>query len=251
MTRPLITLLTDFGTAEHYVAVMKGVILGICPEATLVDITHEIPPFSVAEGAFTLAQAWQAFPPGTIHVAVVDPAVGSARRALIAQVGGHTFIGPDNGLFSMVLGGGTARVHELVASQYFRQPVSPTFHGRDVFAPIAAQVARGVAVESLGPRVHDWIRLPGADEGPLTAMVVKVDRFGNLITNFGGERRPIEIIVGHHTITLMSEHYAESRPGELFAIPGSCGTLEISINKGNAATVTGARPGDRIQLRFE
>src|SRR5580698_10812564 len=138
MKRPLITLLSDFGVADHYVASMKGVILSICPNANLIDITHEVTPFAIPEAAYTLAQAWQCFPKGTIHLAVVDPGVGSTRRPIVAEVAGHRFVAPDNGLLSMVLlARPRPRVREITAARYFRQPISNTFHGRDIFAPAA------------------------------------------------------------------------------------------------------------------
>src|SRR5580704_10785295 len=147
MKRPIVTLLTDFGLTDHYVAAMKGVILTICPAAELVDISHNVKAFSIPEAAYTLAQAWQSFPKGTTHLAVVDPGVGSARRPIVAVAGRHRFVAPDNGLLTMVLKANPgAKVREINAVQYFRKPVSSTFHGRDVFAPVAARLARGLAV---------------------------------------------------------------------------------------------------------
>src|SRR5947209_3743848 len=141
MKRPLITLLTDFGERDHYVAALKGVILGICPEATIVDITHQIPPFQIAAGAFTLAQAAATFPRGAVHLAVVDPGVGSSRRAMAARSGGHTWVGPDNGLLSMALElAGSPQAYQIANESLFRKPVSQTFHGRDIFAPVAAHL---------------------------------------------------------------------------------------------------------------
>src|SRR5450432_870609 len=141
---PIITLLTDFGLVDHFVGVVKGVILGICPEARMVDITHAVTPFEIAEAGFLLAQSWRYFPKGTIHMAVVDPGVGSSRRAILAEAGGHFFVAPDNGLLSLVFAEEEHRVREITARRYFREPVSQTFHGRDVFAPVAAHLAAGV-----------------------------------------------------------------------------------------------------------
>src|SRR3569623_993574 len=151
MKRPIITLLTDFGTSDHYVAAMKGVILGICPQAELIDITHDITPYAIAEGAYTLAQAWRCFPRGTTHLAVVDPGVGTERRAILAEEDGHRFVAPDNGLLSFILAAHpAATVRENSESRFFRDSVSSTFHGRDIFAPVSAHLARGIAPEQLG-----------------------------------------------------------------------------------------------------
>ena len=248
MTRPLITLLTDFGTSDHYVAAMKGVILGICPEANIKDITHEIPPFSVIEGSFAISQAWKTFPAGTIHVAVVDPGVGTERRALAAELNSHIFIVPDNGLLTLLPG--NLSVRNIAAEEHFRHPVSRTFHGRDVFAPAAAQMSRGVSIESLGPEVDNWVRLEISNPQQGIGTILKADRFGNLITNIPTGTEVAEIDMGGVRISRFHRSYAEASPGEPFLIDGSAGFVEVSIRQGSAAAVTGSGSGDRFQFRL-
>ena len=263
MTRPLITLLTDFGSADHYVAAMKGVILGICPEANIIDISHEVNPYDMTGAAFTLAQAWKSFPPRTVHLVVVDPGVGSARRPVVAEAGGHLFVGPDNGVFSMAFHRcGEYSVREITAREFFRQPVSRTFHGRDVFAPVTARLATGVAIEAIGEVIEDWVRLPPwspVQTGPDTweGTILKVDRFGNLITSFESAdwtqlgERAFEFSVGAARITGFAASYAEGEAVELFVIAGSAGYLEISASQNNAAELTGMSSGSVVGLRLK
>jgi len=185
----IVTLLTDFGTADYFVGAMKGALLSVNPRAQVVDITHEIPPQDIEAGAFTLLAAFEAFPAGTVHVAVVDPGVGSMRRAVVVEGGGHIFVGPDNGVFGHVYERvAPFRVFHVTNEKYFRPRVSETFHGRDVFAPVAGALAGGVRAEELGPSVEDFVRLPFARpsrdaEGALVASIIHVDRFGNCVTN--------------------------------------------------------------------
>ena len=187
---PVITLLTDFGSADHYTGAMKGVILGICPDAQLVDISHEITPYAIAEAAFTLSQAWTCFPAGTVHIVVVDPGVGSARRPILVEAASHHFVAPDNGVLTMLYDAVPAHeVREITASRYFRQPVSRTFHGRDVFAPVAAYLANGLAAAEMGDPIGDYLRLGFSSpartgEKTWAGTILKADHFGNLITNF-------------------------------------------------------------------
>jgi S-adenosylmethionine hydrolase len=233
LSPPVITLLTDFGLSDHYAAAMKGVILGICLEARLVDISHEVTPYAITEAAYTLAQAWRCFPPGTIHLIVVDPGVGSPRRPIVVEAAGHYFVAPDNGVLSMLYD--TVPVHsvrEITASGFFCQPVSRTFHGRDIFAPTAAHLATGVDPAEFGQIIEDYqysdFARPVAD-GPdmWTGTILKVDRFGNLITNFessdwerlAGER--FEIRVGSRSVMRMAGIYAAMEGDELFLIAGS------------------------------
>jgi S-adenosylmethionine hydrolase len=265
MKRPVITLLTDFGSADHYAAAMKGAMLGICPDAQLVDISHEIAPYAIAEAAFTLAQAWACFPKGTVHVIVVDPGVGSARRPLLVEAEGHRFVAPDNGVLTMLYDTVPVNeVREITASRYFRHPVSRTFHGRDIFAPVAAHVANGVAPAEFGAPIEDYLRLGFASparigEKTWTGTILKVDRFGNLITNFDSETwqrldtddAPFEMGVGGQLVSRMASNYADEMPGgELFVIGGSAGLLEISVNQGSAAQRAGARSGDPVEVRL-
>jgi S-adenosylmethionine hydrolase len=224
MKEPVITLLTDFGLGDHYVAAMKGVILGICPHARLIDISHNITPFSISEGAYTLAQAWKYFPQGTVHLAVVDPGVGSARRAIAAEVDGHRFVSPDNGLLTMVLACARgAKVREISARRYFREPVSNTFHGRDIFAPFAAHLAKGLPLARAGkqladPVMGDFAKPIQLANGLWRGTVLSIDRFGNIITNFDWPtfneiaRRPFGLKLATRTLTSYSATYASVAP---------------------------------------
>jgi len=262
MKRPLITLLTDFGTVDHYVACMKGVILGICPEADLVDISHDVTPFSIPEGAYTLAQAWQCFPAGTTHLAVVDPGVGSARRPIVAEVAGHRFVAPDNGLLGMIFDASPgARIREIGATRYFRQPVSKTFHGRDVFAPVAAHLAKGLPAARLGNLISDAVlgdftKPTQLSPGRWAGHVLKIDRFGNIVTNLdwatfhGIVQSPFKLKVGRRSVTRYSATYAAAPAGQMFAINGSSGYVEVSLNQSNAGIALGAMPGDAIYLTW-
>ncbi len=257
---PVITLLTDFGLSDHYVAAMKGVMLGICPEARLVDISHEVTPYAITEAAYTLAQAWPCFAPGTIHLIVVDPGVGSARRPIVVEAAGHYFVAPDNGVLSMLYEAVPAHsVREITASGFFRQPVSRTFHGRDIFAPTAAHLARGVDSSDFGQIIEEYqysgfARPVAAASGMWTGTILKVDRFGNLITNFESavwERltgQNFEMRVGTRSVTRTAETYASMEGDDLFLIAGSAGYLEISQNQGSAAQSSGAGPGGGLVL---
>jgi S-adenosylmethionine hydrolase len=263
MKRPVITLLTDFGSMDHYTGAMKGVLLGVCPDAQLVDISHEIAPYAITEAAYTLAQAWTCFPEGTVHLIVVDPGVGSARRPIVAEAAGHRFVAPDNGVLTMLYDAVPAHeVREITASRYFRQPVSRTFHGRDIFAPIAAHLANGVKAAEFGERIGDYQRLSFArpvhtGANAWEGTILKIDRFGNLITNLDTEgwrtiaARHFEIAIGMGRVSRMASNYAEMEPGELYLIAGSSGFLEISRNRGSAAEAVGARPGDAVKLRLD
>lgn len=261
MTRPIITLLTDFGSSDHYVAAMKGVLLGISPDAQLVDITHDVAPWAITESAFTLSQAWSCFPPGTVHLVVVDPGVGSARRPILVEANGHRFVAPDNGVLTMLCESVPAhQVREITAARFFRQPVSHTFHGRDIFSPVSAHLANGVAPAEFGSVIADCVRLPFAKptasgEKTWTGTILKIDRFGNLITNFDSRNWQhladghFEMRIGWRTVSRLATNYAEMPPGELFAIAGSSGLLEISANQASAAQIVHARAGDAVELR--
>ena len=255
---PLLTLLTDFGLADHFVGVVKGVIYGICPDARIVDISHEVKPFQIAEGGFLLEQSWRYFPAGTVHVAVVDPGVGSSRRAIVAQASGHYFVAPDNGLLSLVLAEEEHRVFHAVEQRFWRQPVSQTFHGRDVFAPVAAHLAAGIGIEEFGPPIEDYTRFPfsGAVRTARrnwTGSIVQIDRFGNLITNFKiaefEPKLPFEISAGLITVSRIENSYASADVGELFVIAGSSGYFEIAAAEGSAARILGCGIGAPVELR--
>lgn len=257
----LITLTTDFGSSGHFVAAMKGVILGLAPRARIVDITHDIAPFSITEGAFTLGQAWRWFPKGTIHVAVVDPGVGSERRPILVEAAGHRFIGPDNGVFSMVYGAASHRVREITNSRMMLKQVSRTFHGRDVFAPAAAHLAGGAAPARFGKAIQDYIRLGEFKPARVkphrwTGAVLNVDRFGNLITSFhidafpGVRTHAFEVLAGSQTIRRLALSYSETGLGELCIIVGSSGYLEISANQSSAAQRLGCGAGSPVELEI-
>lgn len=257
MNRPIITLLTDFGLSDHYVGAMKGVILSICPDAQLVDITHEIRPYSILEAAFTLSQAWRYFPQGTTHLVVVDPGVGSSRRPLVAEADGHRFVAPDNGVLTMV-GPFTAR--EIRESGFFRASVSQTFHGRDIFAPVAAHLATGISPQDFGPAIDDPLHLAGLEPvltgpGEWTGIVLRIDRYGNVVTNFSaryflhsGSTTP-EMQVSTHIVNQYYPIYVSASPSELFFLEGSSGYIEFSFTRGNAATELGITVGTSVILR--
>jgi S-adenosylmethionine hydrolase len=258
----IVTLTTDFGTSDHFVGAMKGVMLAIVPRLRIVDITHQIAPFDLNDAAFVLGEAWRWFPKGTIHVAVVDPGVGSARRPILVEAAGHRFIGPDNGLFTNIYESGPQKVREITNSRLMLPRVSRTFHGRDVFAPAAAHLAKGTPAARFGKRVHDFVRSAmlfpvQTERGVWTGRILKVDRFGNLITNFHVDRlpdvrtRPFELRAdGLHRIARLALNYAETEIGELFAIVGSSGYLEISANQDSAARQLGCGAGAVVKLQI-
>jgi S-adenosylmethionine hydrolase len=243
---PVITLLTDFGTVDYFVGAVKGAILSVNPGAVIVDITHEIPPQDIETGAFTLLAAYETFPAGTIHVAVVDPGVGSERRPLIVSANEQFFVGPDNGLFSYIYDREPShQSFHVTSDRYFRPSVSSTFHGRDIFAPVAAALSNGVAPEEFGMLIDDEVRLPSL-ETPLR--IILIYRFGNCITNITRDLSPGEIVVKGKTISEIRQFYGEGDDRSLFAIWGSAGFLEISVNGGSAAKVLGAARGDEISF---
>ena len=252
---PLITLTTDFGLSDHYVGVIKGVILGLAPEARLVDLCHQVEPYDVLGAALTLAASYSWFPPQTVHLVVVDPGVGSARRPLLAQAGSWWFVAPDNGALELVYRRHPHRVWALRSEEFALQPISNTFHGRDVFAPAAALLARGAPPEQLGDPIADYARLPipqprESAPGRCQGAVLKVDHFGNLITNFQAADLPtaFRITVGDARIHMLRPSYAAAAPGEIFAIAGSSGFLEISLNQDSAARVLGVTAGAPVEL---
>ena len=259
MTRPIITLTTDFGLSDHFVGVMKGVIFGITPAAQVIDISHGVQPYDVADGAFTIAQAYRYFPKRTIHVVVVDPGVGSARRPLLAEMAGQYFVAPDNGVLSMIFVREEPIVRHITSERYFLQPVSRTFHGRDVFSPIAAHLAAGITPAKFGKRIDDYIRVSfdkPAHTGKHTwiGIILKADHFGNLATNFHIDQfpslrtHPFSLNAGVQAITRLALTFSECAPGELFVIVGSSGYLEIAASQGSAAKSLGCGAGSPVEL---
>lgn len=245
-SRSIITLLTDFGHQDPYVAAMKGVILSLNPEAVLVDLTHAVPPQDILAGAFLLGEAAPYFPPGTIHLAVVDPGVGTDRRGLAAWGGGQFWVGPDNGLFSPLFQEGEETiVVSLESPEYFRHPVSATFHGRDILAPVAAHLSRGVPVDDFGPRITDPVVLtrpqPFFTLERVQGEIIYLDHFGNLVSNIRGRdlwawlggKTPV-ITLGPLTIRGLARTYENLPPGEFLALVGSHGYVEVARVRGHA-----------------
>jgi S-adenosyl-L-methionine hydrolase (adenosine-forming) len=250
---PIITLTTDFGLRDSYVAQMKAVILGITRAVHLVDVSHEVEPHDITAGALTLEAASGAFPPGTIHLAVVDPGVGTGRRGLVITSHGFLFVGPDNGLFTPFLEGEGWQAFEIAAPEFRRPVVSRTFHGRDVFAPAAAHLATGLAPERLGPPVRDptllsWrcVRTVGTD---VAGVVIHVDRFGNLVTSIPAEAAPLgsgaRVLVGDRVLPLVGT-YGELEHGKAGALIGSANRLEIAVREGSAQAYLSATRGTPV-----
>lgn len=258
MSGPVITLTTDFGQTDGYVGAMKGVILSICPEAVLVDISHEIRPQAVEQAAYVLSTAVDYFPPGTVHLVVVDPGVGSERRPIAVQAARATYVSPDNGVLSLALNQDPARqaVH-LTEQGYHLSPVSETFHGRDIFAPVAARLACGSALDELGEALplSDLVELPNHAPQPLPGggwrcTILHVDRFGNLIINFRPQspQRGLKVGAGGRWIEQFSRTFADADSGDLLAYAGSSGYLEIAVREGSAAKTLSLDAGDTVQI---
>ena len=267
----IITLTTDFGTSDTYVGIMKGVILSINPNVQIVDLTHAIPPQDIYEAAFSIYTAHSYFPKGTIHVIVVDPGVGSDRQAIVSRTDSAFFVCPDNGVLSYLLqnigneGGQLMGSVAIQNSAYYLPEVSNTFHGRDIFAPVAAHLSLGVSLEDIGPPVQTLVQLPiqvpELTDGVLTGQIVKIDRFGNAITNISetaiarlksastGGISTYEIRVGSVRLHRFNRAYAESGVGKPLAIIGSSGLLEIAINGGNAKEDLGIKWGDPVVIQ--
>ena len=254
--RAIITLTTDFGLRDSYVAQMKAVILGIIDDVHIVDISHEVEPHDITAGALTLEEAVGAFPPGTVHVAVVDPGVGTRRRGLAVAVPGFLLVGPDNGLFTPFLGGDRWEAFEISAAEFRRPVVSRTFHGRDIFAPAAAHLATGLPPHRLGPAVHDPVRLSWpavhAVGGDVAGVVIHVDRFGNLVTSIPAERADllgsgVVVRVGDRVLPLVTT-YADLEHGKPGALIGSTNRLEVAVREGSAQAYLNATRGTPVVL---
>lgn len=262
MARPIVAFLTDFGTRDHYAGTLKAVVLGVCAEATLVDIGHDLPAHDVMAGALELAACYRYFPHGTVFLVVVDPGVGSARRGIAAEAGDYRFVAPDNGVLSAVFRESPPKkVVELTERKYARPTVSRTFEGRDRFAPAAGWLARGIALASLGKGIGDFHVLdlpqPETDAREIRGEVVRVDRFGNLISNIG--RRAFEqlaatgaiaVRAGAHDVARVVATYAEAPSGELCALFGSTDHLEIAVNAGDAASQLALGRGAAVTVRL-
>jgi S-adenosyl-L-methionine hydrolase (adenosine-forming) len=266
ITLPLIALLTDFGLEDGYPGIMKGVIAGIAPQARLVDITHLIPAQDIATGAWVLYTAWRYFPPGTIFLCVVDPGVGTSRRPVSLYAGDRFFVGPDNGIFSYVLSsvsesGGPIQAVELNRDQFYLSPLSATFAGRDLFAPCAAHLASGIALEDLGTAINpEGLSKSAAPPPPLLSggrlfgAVAHCDHFGNVITNFGSQltemvlKSPNSVLtINRKTISARAATYAVGPEGEPFLLPDSSGHLAIAFRNASAATCLGdVLPGTSV-----
>jgi S-adenosylmethionine hydrolase len=261
MTRPIITLTTDFGLSDHFAGVMKGVILGIEPSAQVIDISHGVQPYEIADGAFTIAQAYRYFPKKTVHVVVVDPGVGSARRPLLAEMAGQFFVAPDNGVLSMIFAREQPKVRHIANESYFLHPLSRTFHGRDVFSPVAAHLASGVTPAKFGKRIEDYLRASfdkptHTGKHTWTGTILKADHFGNLATNFHIDQFPairthaFSLNAGLQAITRLALTFSECAPDELVAIVGSSGYLEVAASQGSAAKELGCGAGSPVELTF-
>lgn len=255
----IITLTTDFGLSDPFVGIMKGVILSIHRSARIVDVSHQVSPFEIPEAGFLIAQAWRYFPNKTVHVVVVDPGVGTLRRPILAEAGGHYFLAPDNGLLSMIFAACDPKVRAITAEKYFLRPVSRTFHGRDVFAPVAAHLSRGVPPARFGKLIRDYARQEfykpvRTGKRTWSGAVLRVDRFGNLITNFhraefpAVSTRPFLLRVGAETVGRFVETYAECASGELCLLEGSSGYLEVAMYQASAAKRVGCGSGAPVEL---
>jgi S-adenosylmethionine hydrolase len=257
---PVITLTTDFGTKDWFVGTMKGVIASIAPNTRVIDITHETPPGDIRAGAFALAASYNFFPGDTIHVVVVDPGVGSKRKPVAVQTTNYAFVGPDNGVLSLSLANEKIKtIRALENEDYFLRPVSRTFHGRDIFAPVAGHLSRGLPIQKLGPALKDFVRLkwprPRQSRGSIEGEVVYLDRFGNGITNISGKllsglsQASCYIFAPRRCVCPLKDFYQGVPAGKPVAVPGSSGFVEIALNSGSAAERLGLKIGTPVVLR--
>jgi S-adenosyl-L-methionine hydrolase (adenosine-forming) len=262
MARPVVAFLSDFGTRDHYAGTLKAVVLGVCPDANLVDIGHDIPAHDVVAGALELSACYRYFPVGTIFLVVVDPGVGSSRRGIAAECGDYRFVAPDNGVLSAVFHKTPPKkVVELTERKYARPTVSRTFEGRDRFAPAAGWLAKGIALVSMGKSITNYhvidLPQPAVDADGISGEIVRIDRFGNLITNidrkaledFAGGRA-IAVTIGDRDVPRLVATYAEAPAGELCALFGSTDHLEVAVNAGDAAALLGLSRGARARVRL-
>ena len=261
--KTIITLTTDFDTADHFVGTMKGVIYNINPDVEIVDISHKVASYDIFDAAFTLAQSYRFFPSDTIHLVVVDPGVGTARRPVLARSMTYKFVAPDNGVLSLIYEREeNLEVRHVTADHYFLNPVSSTFQGRDIFAPIAGWVSKGVEVDKFGEAISDYIRFSSpkpkrVSDNFVKGVALKIDKFGNILTNlrpedlpelFGENPPSFRIIMNQQEITRLNLAYSMGKPGELFAIVGSSGYIEICTNRGSAAKVLNVNRGAELAV---
>ena len=258
----ILTLTTDFGMRDGYVGSMKGVILGIAPNTMLVDISHEMTPQDVMEGSYVVASAFACYPKGTVHLVVVDPGVGSNRRGIVVKTSNHWFVAPDNGVLSAIFFRHACyQVFSIENALYFRETVSPTFHGRDIFAPVAAAILNGENVSEFGPALQDPVMLDPwqveVEQGFVQGYVVHVDRFGNCVTQIRGKdldraglaANACRVTVGDHNLKGIGRTYSDVQSGKPIALFGSGNTLEIAVHAGSAAEWMGIARGDRVKLQ--
>jgi S-adenosylmethionine hydrolase len=259
MPRRIITLTTDFGLSDHFVGTMKGIILGINPAAEIVDISHQVNPFEIAEAGFLLWQAYRYFPTKTVHLVVVDPGVGTSRRPIVAEAAGHYFVAPDNGVLSMIYSREKHKVRHVTAEKFFLRPVSDTFHGRDIFAPVAAHLAAGTPPARFGRLITDYLRLDfdqptRTGKRIWTGAILEIDHFGNLITNFHVsefptvQTRPFVMAVGAERLTRAVRTFADCPIGEIRLMVGSSGYFEVISNRASAAKMLGCAVGAPAEL---
>lgn len=264
--QPIVTLTTDFGLTDHFVGTMKGVMLGINPLIKFIDVSHDVTAHDVFDAALTIGLAYSYLPAGAIHVIVVDPGVGSSRRPIVARTPQHTFVAPDNGVLSLIYEREErVEVRHVTADHYFVKPVSNTFHGRDIFSPVAAWLSKGIEVSKLGEAITDYVRFVPPkprrlENGQIQGAVIKVDKFGNLITNIGAEElpglssqesRPFRITINQFEVTELYTSYSMGRSSEVFAINGSSGFIEICQNRASAAKTLKAGRGTELKVSLK
>jgi S-adenosylmethionine hydrolase len=253
-----IALLTDFGTTDYFVGVMKGVILSINDKAHIIDITHEIPPQDIRSAGFTLNACYRYFPAKTIFVAVVDPGVGSDRRAILVETPEYYFIAPDNGLLSFMFDReNNFRVFEITNDEFFCQPVSRTFHGRDIFSPVAAHLSNGISPNAFGHQIKDYVynkteKPTRIDKETIEAEIIQIDRFGNLVTNLKMEDLPenFTLEINRKKINKLQEYFAAAELGEIFMIFGSAGLLEVVAFRDSAQNILKVKVGQKVFIKF-
>lgn len=255
----IITLTTDFGLQDHYVGVLKAILLRISPDSRLVDISHEIPPQDVMAGAWVVRNAATSFPEGTVHLVVVDPGVGTERRSVVVEMGDQLFVGPDNGIFSLLAEEAPYRAFEIGRKDLYEPKLSNTFHGRDLFAPVAAHLANGLPIDEVGTEVSElityrWAR-PIADGAGIQGWVVHIDRFGNLVTNIPDDliqsaigSQNMKIYVGNTILKEFSRSFGSVEEGDPVAYIGSSDMLEVAINKGDASQMLGVQKGAQVSI---